>query len=201
MNKISMSANDLSALFDIDIAEGGADFDAESVKRAMCPKCHGRGNFVGYSGSVKCFACDGSGLSKQVGQGGQAAPDGSSEIDVAKIATAFATARSRGIKTPKLRLDTFLFSRAPDTGKNPGAIYVKDGETYLGKVLGAKFFPSRDCTADHKTRVIAIAADPAGSAKAFGLRTGSCSVCGRTLTNGVSIDLGIGPICAERFGW
>lgn len=36
-------------------------------------------------------------------------------------------------------------------------------------------------------------------AKAFGHRTGRCSCCGRTLTNPASIELGIGPICAERY--
>lgn len=36
-------------------------------------------------------------------------------------------------------------------------------------------------------------------AKAFGHRTGRCGCCGRTLTNPESIELGIGPICAERY--
>ena len=31
--------------------------------------------------------------------------------------------------------------------------------------------------------------------------TGACSCCGRELTNQVSIDRGIGPICAVKFGW
>lgn len=35
-------------------------------------------------------------------------------------------------------------------------------------------------------------------AKAFGRATGACCVCGRELTNGVSIEEGIGPICATR---
>lgn len=36
-------------------------------------------------------------------------------------------------------------------------------------------------------------------AKNFGHRTGRCCCCGRTLTNPVSIENGIGPICAERY--
>jgi hypothetical protein len=52
------------------------------------------------------------------------------------------------------------------------------------------------------TRIIAAAiADPAAAAKAYGLRTGECCICGRTLTNRVSIDAGIGPICAGRWGF
>lgn len=35
-------------------------------------------------------------------------------------------------------------------------------------------------------------------AKAFGALYGTCCVCGRTLTNEVSIEAGIGPICGGR---
>lgn len=37
------------------------------------------------------------------------------------------------------------------------------------------------------------------AAKEFGKNHGFCMVCGRTLTDPVSVDAGIGPICAERF--
>lgn len=36
------------------------------------------------------------------------------------------------------------------------------------------------------------------AAKAYGALYGSCAVCGRTLTNEVSIEAGIGPICSSR---
>lgn len=36
-------------------------------------------------------------------------------------------------------------------------------------------------------------------AKSFGRRTGTCCCCGRTLTKKISIENGIGPICAEGF--
>ena len=35
-------------------------------------------------------------------------------------------------------------------------------------------------------------------AKAYGVRTGVCAVCGRTLTNEISVLEGIGPICSSR---
>lgn len=31
--------------------------------------------------------------------------------------------------------------------------------------------------------------------------TGVCCICGRELTNHASIDAGIGPICADKYGW
>ena len=125
----------------------------------------------------------------------------SDAISVEKIETAFAAARGNGIKSPKLRLGEFMFSRAPDHGRNAGSIYVKRGEQYLGKVTAGQFYACRDCDDDTRKQVVDVAASPADAAKAYGLRTGSCSCCGRTLTNGASIDLGIGPICAEKFGW
>lgn len=37
-------------------------------------------------------------------------------------------------------------------------------------------------------------------ARKFGKDHGFCMVCGRTLTDPISVQAGIGPICAERFG-
>jgi hypothetical protein len=51
------------------------------------------------------------------------------------------------------------------------------------------------------SRLAEIEIDPAAAAKADGHRMGSCSCCGRLLTDPVSVEAGIGPICAERFGW
>jgi hypothetical protein len=45
----------------------------------------------------------------------------------------------------------------------------------------------------------ALLEDPKAAAVEFGHRTGSCCVCGRTLTDPESIAKGIGPICEGRF--
>jgi hypothetical protein len=200
----------------------------------LCPKCKGKGRFIGWSGKVlgPCFACDGSGLSTPApppatlkpgecvkclgtgawrpgrecfacnGTGKAKAPAAETEITVEAIAKSFATAREHGIATPKLRLGAFLFSRAPDTGKNAGAIYVKTaaGHEYLGKVVAGKFVASMSCDAPTTAEIVAVAADPSSAAKAYGAKTKKCSCCGRTLTAGASVELGIGPICAENFG-
>ncbi len=197
MNHLQANTGELSALFDIEIESAqAADL---GVGHILCGKCKGRGNFIGYTGRIvgKCFACDGSGVAK--GAFGDR-PVGEA-IDVSKIATAFSVAFGNGIKRPKLRLGDFHFSRAPDTGRNAGSIYVKQRDEYLGKVTAGRFLPIRECGTDRAAQVIAVASDPAAAAKAFGQRTGSCSCCGRELTNKESIDLGIGPICAENFGW
>lgn len=126
-------------------------------------------------------------------------------VDVSTIVASFKQARESGLKKPKLRFEGFAINRAPDTGKNPGALYVTDGSgfggTYYGKIIDGAFQTSRDCTGEIEKHIVETLADPAAAAVAYGKRTGSCSCCGRELTNQVSIDRGIGPICAEKYGW
>ena len=119
-------------------------------------------------------------------------------IDLSNVKKIFDKAHE-AIKNPKFRVDNIVLSRAPDNGRNAGAIYVKvDGE-YAGKVTGGYFLP---VNAPERTleKLQEIAKDPLGSAVAYGKRTGNCSACGRDLTNHGSIEKGIGPICAERWG-
>lgn len=123
------------------------------------------------------------------------------QVDITKIEVSFANAMAKGIKRPKLRLADFKFSPAPVTGNNAGAIYVKAGDTYLGKIAGGKLFKSRECDDQTAGSILAAAADPEAAAVAYGRRFGQCAICARELTNGESIDRGIGPICAEKFGW
>ncbi len=124
------------------------------------------------------------------------------EVQIDRIAEAFAVAKSNLIDFPKLRLAGFIFSLAPLHGKNAGAIYVKsDDGVYLGKVVEGRFTRSRDCTDELEQGIVAAAADPEAAASAYGLQTGICSCCGRKLTNKDSVGLGIGPICRGKWGW
>lgn len=52
----------------------------------------------------------------------------------------------------------------------------------------------------HAVDVRALLADPHAAAVTYGRTTGRCAICGRRLTDPVSIAAGIGPICAARFG-
>ena len=42
--------------------------------------------------------------------------------------------------------------------------------------------------------------DPVKAATLYGLKTGACCFCGRELTHSNSVELGYGPICAEKWG-
>jgi hypothetical protein len=124
-------------------------------------------------------------------------------VSVEAIEVAFNSAKQAGVKFPKLRLDTFVFSPAGENSKNAGAIYIKskgDG-VYLGKVMGGRLFTSRDCTTEASERITAVASDPKQAAVAYSMKFGACSVCGRQLTDSDSVARGIGPICAENYGF
>lgn len=118
-------------------------------------------------------------------------------VDISPIMKAMETAMANDIKRPLLRAGEFKFAY------KGGVIYVRDrsGDVYYGKIVEGRFFASRDCTADMQTQIIEVASDPMQAAIAYGRRTGSCAICGRELTNHESIDRGIGPICAENWGW
>lgn len=116
-------------------------------------------------------------------------------------AIANAKAKGRGLKMPRITIGGIIITPAKATSTNPGALYVKRGGEYLGKVQHAKFFASRECDADTEKRVLAFIADPKAAAIAYGIETGVCCICNATLTNKKSIEAGIGPICATKFGW
>ena len=123
------------------------------------------------------------------------------EVNLGALAEAFASAKAKGGKYPRLRLDSFVFTPAPDEGKNAGAIYIKEDGQYLGKVLGNKFLKVRECSQEQEQRIIEASVDPKGAAIKYGRMLGACSVCGKTLLDPESIEMGIGPICAGKMGW
>lgn len=127
---------------------------------------------------------------------------------MSKIEEAFAVAKENGIKYPKLRLAKFKFSPAGPNSKNPGAVYVLDAErkdemgksVYLGKVMQGRLQLLRNAQ-EFEGQVLDVIRDPEAAAVAYGKQYGACSICGRELSNQASIDRGIGPICAGKFGW
>lgn len=122
-------------------------------------------------------------------------------MQMAKLEEAFATAKASGLKRPVLRISGFKFSPAPLTGKNAGAIYVKSGAgEYLGKVAGGRFTRSYSCDEVTADEVLAAGADPLAAAVVYGRKTGACACCGKELSNAESIERGIGPICADKWG-
>jgi hypothetical protein len=121
------------------------------------------------------------------------------------VAQAFARAKAAGIKWPKLVLDGFKLAPAGENSRNAGAIYVTQGDSrdglYLGRVMRGEFLPARECDEPTRDKVLEAMADPLASAIAYGKKYGRCSICKRELTDEDSIERGIGPVCAEKYGW
>lgn len=129
------------------------------------------------------------------------AAEAAPKVDSQTLEAAFAKAKAAGLKWPKIKLGGIVVSPASATSANAGALYAKQDGIYLGKVIGGRFMRSRDCDEEQAARVAELVADPAGTAKAYGIRTGECCVCSRELTDVASIALGVGPICAEKWGF
>lgn len=103
------------------------------------------------------------------------------------------------------RLDnrTFKF-RVKRCGRQLVSCTVDGGyEKSLGQYDGA-FHPSKLLDEDEATVVSyieRIRENPQEHSTAFGFHSGRCGVCGRLLSNPESVERGIGPDCASKYGW
>lgn len=133
-------------------------------------------------------------------------------VDASKIEAAFAIARERasrpgmvGIWTRPLKMRAgnldLTFQPGSIGSRWEHQIFVRQGEKKLGTIEGGSFKRRFECSDAETAAVIEACQDPAQAAVAFGKAWGVCSACGRTLTDDESIARGIGPICAENFGW
>lgn len=123
----------------------------------------------------------------------------SGEVDVSKVKAMFDRAAAKGLKRPSFVCEGIVLSRAPDTGKNPGAIYVKVAGEYAGKILDGRFAAVGSAPQGTVDLIGKVAADPLGEAIRYGRLTGACACCGRQLTDPESVERGIGPICADKW--
>lgn len=125
------------------------------------------------------------------------------DVDLSAIKAMFDTAMASGLKRPKFRVNGFVISRAPDHGNNAGHLYVKTSDDeYQGKITpDHKFMAAYSAAPETSTALQLIAEDPKAAAVKYGRDLGQCACCGRQLTDPVSIENGIGPICAGNFGF
>ena len=124
------------------------------------------------------------------------------EIGLEAIERLFATATASGLKRPMFRAERVSVKQS----RHPGVLYVYDREVggerggYAGKIVEGRFVRHRDADASLGEALQAVAADPVAAAKSYGLSTGHCCMCGRELTDPVSVANGIGPDCASNWG-
>jgi len=127
-----------------------------------------------------------------------------------KLAQGFLNS-SEHLKFPKLRLSTeeglrVVLSRCGDRSRTPGHINITDGKPYGENIYYGRITPDgkvlfRNAPDDVTNTLIQFNDDPQAAIKVQGLRTGECCACGRELTNKKSIESGIGPVCAGKWGF
>jgi len=128
-------------------------------------------------------------------------------IDCSKIEQAFDRARANGLSR-KLKLHFPHFNISPDRN---GTLWVnslthtndRGLPAAFGKIVDGKLTTFRLATPEIVEEIKAFAADPASNARVTGKRKdfGICCCCGATLTDPKSIEAGIGPICASKWGF
>lgn len=134
------------------------------------------------------------------------APKSNQPSQFEALFAAFEAAKSKGAKRLTLRFDGINIKPNRD---NSTLWVTSQSETemgeyglkpkYLGKVTPAGC-DSR-LSDDVKAIIMSAANDPLNAAIRYGKVSGECSCCGRELTDPKSIEAGIGPICATKFGW
>lgn len=78
-------------------------------------------------------------------------------------------------------------------------IAIKIDGTYIGKINSNNELILYDFH-NLKDYILNLMDDPYTLIKVYGHKHGNCCFCGRRLDNAVSVQLGYGPICAEKFG-
>jgi hypothetical protein len=131
-------------------------------------------------------------------------------IDASNILASLAEARAKGIKKPMLRLvdpvGNNIRVKYMSVGKNAGGCWVTSNDDLIGKIDDAGMFtftgrPYTDKFVDEMFDFVDITNHDVKSAlESYGKITSKCGCCGLPLTNKKSIELGIGPICLDKYG-
>ena len=132
------------------------------------------------------------------------APAGPSPFEA--LFGAFEAARAKGAKRLTLR---FAGVNVKPNRDNTALWVTSQTETEMGdyglkpKYLGKVTRQGLDSrlSDDVKAVLNEAAKDPLSVAIRYGKESGECSCCGRELTDPQSIERGIGPICATKYGW
>lgn len=130
--------------------------------------------------------------------------------DASDILASLAEARAKGIKKPILRLQRAngveIQLKYMSVGKNAGGAWVTMSGDLIGKIDDGGVFtftgrPYTDQLIDEVFGLIESAHnDLEGALRSYGKMTSRCGCCGLPLTNDLSVAIGIGPICRDKFG-
>ena len=111
---------------------------------------------------------------------------------VTKMYNATTKVRKLQVRLPGITLSTV------NKGVNVGCVYVFENNNYVAKIT-----PQGVLKGDVSEDVVNLLEDANDNllrlAQLYGHETGNCSICGRTLNDPLSVQMGIGPVCAKKF--
>jgi hypothetical protein len=124
-----------------------------------------------------------------------------SPIDLRQINQIFHNALQNGVIRRCLHIGNIKIKPAKFNSTNSGHLFVTVNDEYVGKISPrGKWLPIDSSGHSLQDTLVKIADDPLAAAVLHGQQTGTCSCCGRKLTNELSVELGIGPICRGNWG-
>ena len=141
--------------------------------------------------------------------GAPAAPVGESlpEPNADALRARLAAAAAHGLLRPMIRVGTMRLSLPGPTSQYAGrpVVFVRNAGTYAGRIEAGRFIAARGALpGDTRDTVAALhsvlTGDVVENLAAIGRRTGSCCFCARELTDGRSVRVGYGPVCADHYG-
>lgn len=126
-------------------------------------------------------------------------------LDLTSIVKHLSNATENELKKPRLHCvddkdNTFAFSLAPQNGKNAGFVYVKYNSEYLGKIDSNGDFYGWETPQNVIDSLMYVSKNSDEATIKYGRKFGKCGLCSRKLTKTRSIQAGVGPICASKYG-
>lgn len=123
--------------------------------------------------------------------------------DIRPVVDMLKRAFDLGVEFPAIRLGEFSVRRAKTADLQ--LIVRNSDKSFLGKFTEGRWFVHpkyrKTSTADAYTTLMReYLEDPVAKASLIGRRFGRCMFCGRGLERDNSINVGYGPICADRYG-
>lgn len=111
---------------------------------------------------------------------------------VTKMYNAAPKVRKLQVRLPGITLSTV------NKGANIGCVYVYENNQYVGKITAQGVLKGN--VSEDVLNLLEDANDNLlRLAKIYGHESGSCSICGRQLDDPLSVQMGIGPVCAKKF--
>ena len=120
-----------------------------------------------------------------------------------EILAALAQAKANGLKRPTIQLNKNIRVKFMANGKNANGAWITFTDELIGKIdcNGEAFaFDNAYISCDDLLQIISnFNNNFEDKIRAQGVQSGKCMCCGLPLTNELSMRLGIGPICREKY--